>query len=84
MTSFVEALKASGISISDEEKLVSRLSKANDPEMELIKLAQNSRVSGVEFRVNPSIPSDGLTKAFMEHGFDGFTFKDFIVLLKTD
>lgn len=84
MISFVESLKRSGISISNEQHLIERLSQAKDPESELVKIAQNSRFSGVTFHVNPDVPSEGLTKAFMDHGFDGFTFKDFIVHLKLE
>lgn len=84
MISFVESLKRSGIRISNEQTLIERLSQSADPEIELIKVAQNSRFSGVSFKASPDVPSDGLTKAFMDHGFDGFTFKDFIIHLKLE
>lgn len=84
MTSFIESLKRSGVSISNEQYLIEKLSESEDPEIELIKIAQNGRFTGVSFHVGADTPSSGITKAFMDHGFDGFTFKDFIVHLKLE
>lgn len=86
IASFVKALKESGVSISDENLLVERLNKAasaNAPvDFELIKIARNSKASGITFTVDPKRPSDKFVKAFLDHDLDGFTYNQFIPYLK--
>jgi hypothetical protein len=80
--SFVSALKESGVSINDEALLVKRLKDAKDVEVELIKIASNSTASKITFTANQNTPADKLSKAFLNHGFDGFSFHQFVPCLK--
>jgi hypothetical protein len=80
--SFVSALKESGVSINDEQALIKRLVASKDAEVELIKIASNSTASKITFTATPSTPADKVSKAFLNHGFDGFAFHQFIPCLK--
>jgi hypothetical protein len=81
IASFVEALKHSGIVISDETRLIERLNKAGDaPEaVEIVfnKVISNSKASGVSFYGDTAKTSAGVTKAFKDINFDGFTWRSF-------
>lgn len=80
--SFVVALKESGVSINDESLLIKRLKEAKDVEIELIKIASNSTASKVTFTASHSTPADKIAKAFLNHGFDGFAYHQFLPCLK--
>jgi hypothetical protein len=80
--SFVAALKESGVSINDEETLIKRLVASKDAEIELIKIASNSTASKITFTANQNTVSGGISKAFLNHGFDGFAFHQFVPCLK--
>jgi UDP-glucose 6-dehydrogenase len=80
--SFVSALKESGVSINDEQSLIKRLVASKDAEVELIKIASNSTASKITFTATLNTPADKLSKAFLNHGFDGFAFHQFIPCLK--
>jgi hypothetical protein len=80
--SFVAALKESGVSINDEETLIKRLVASKDAEIELIKIASNSTASKITFTATPNTPSSKVSKAFLNHGFDGFAFHQFIPCMK--
>lgn len=80
--SFVSALKESGVSINDEETLIKRLVASKDAEVELIKIASNSTASKITFTASQNTPSSKVSKAFLNHGFDGFAFHQFVPCLK--
>lgn len=80
--SFVVALKESGVSINDEASLIKRLKEAKDIEIELIKIASNSTASKITFTTSASTPADKIAKAFLNHGFDGFAYHQFLPCLK--
>lgn len=80
--SFVVALKESGVAINDETLLIKRLKEAKDVEIELIKIASNSTASKITFTASASAPADKLAKAFLNHGFDGFAYHQFLPCLK--
>lgn len=80
--SFVAALRESGVSINDEALLIKRLKEAKDVEIELIKIASNSTASKITFTASLSTPADKVSKAFLNHGFDGFSFHQFLPCLK--
>lgn len=80
--SFVVALKESGVSINDETSLIKRLKEAKDIEIELIKIASNSTASKITFTASASAPADKIAKAFLNHGFDGFAYHQFLPCLK--
>ncbi len=84
--SFVEALKGSGITISDEQLLVKRLTKAceNGVELgvELAKVAVNNKASGITFYADQRQDASGLIKAWKEYDLDGYAWRDFIQSLR--
>lgn len=86
ITSFVEALKNSGITISDEarlkDRLVSAVEKGDDLENEFNTVFSNTKASGVSFYADATKSSEGLTKAFKDINFDGFTWRNFLQSLK--
>lgn len=82
VSGFIEALKLSGVVITEEARLVERLARAHDAGDELVRIAGDSRGTGVSFSVDQKLPADKLTKAFSDNGFDGFTFHHFIPHLK--
>lgn len=84
VASFVKGLKDSGIQIFNEHILVERLEKTNDVEVELIKVAQNNKASGVTFYAESDAPASQLTKVFIDHDLDGFTFKNFVECLRVN
>jgi len=86
IASFVEALKNSGIEISDEARLIDRLNKAGSPEaVESVfnKVISNSKASGVSFYGDATKSGKGITQAFKDINFDGFTWRSFVECLKT-
>ena len=84
-TSFANALKEAGVTISNEEALVAELDKAKDQNLILEKICVQGRgIYNITFTA--SLDGDGkkLSKAFADHGFDGFTFRTFLNNLKTE
>lgn len=82
-TSFAKALKEAGITISNEAALIEQLAASKDQNVTLEKIAVQGRAyHGITFTADPSSPAKELTKAFIDHGFDGFTYQTFIGHLK--
>lgn len=86
ITSFVEALKNSGVTISDEARLKDRLISAaengKNVEHEFNTVFSNTKASGVSFYADATRNNAGLTKAFKDIDFDGFTWRNFLQSLK--
>lgn len=80
--SFVADLKESGVAINDEALLIKRLKEAKDVEIELIKIASNSTASKITFTASANTPADKVSKAFLNNGFDGFAFHQFVPCMK--
>lgn len=76
--SFVAALKDAGITISNESGLVQALNDAKDVDRALEKLCFRGNSRNVSFHADLKADSKKLSAAFINHGFDGFTFRSFL------
>jgi hypothetical protein len=84
-TSFANALKEAGVTISNEDALVAELEKAEDRNVIFEKICVQGRsVANVTFTASLNGDGKKLSKAFADFGFDGFTFRTFLNNLKTE
>lgn len=76
---FVDDLKAAGVVVSNEAKLVLRVIEAKDPVGMLCKHFRQGRSLGVSFAVDPSCKTDRLADIFKDNGLtDGWSFREFV------
>ncbi len=83
-TAFVNALKEAGITVQNEAVLVSELDASTDQNLTLEKLCLRGNDKNVSFIADLNGDAKLLSKAFVTHGFDGFTYRTFINSLKTE
>lgn len=85
-TSFATALKDLGIAIENEALFISELDAAKDKDVKLESLSLKGHLKNISFTVDKNTDAEaftkGLTKAFLDHGFDGYTYRTFFSKLK--
>ena len=81
--SFVENIKAAGVTITNEQRFITLMNGAKDQDLMFSRVLRD-RHHDIDFRGSLNLLSDPLAHAFKQQGFDGFAWKEFLDHVKID